>query len=635
MRTYSFLLLLLILFSCQLKKEEYQRPDPMKHPNVILIVTDDQGYGDLACHGNPWINTPAMDRLYEESIRLTNFHVGTTCAPTRAGLMSGRDHNRVGVWHTVGGRSILQKEETVIAQVFKSANYVTGMFGKWHLGDNYPYRPEDRGFDEVLRHGGGGVGQTPDYWNNDYFDDIYLHNGYPVQQEGYCTDIWFDAAKTFIEENKEKPFFCYLATNAPHSPYHVPQKYIDMYSDNEDIPNPNFYGMITNVDENLTSLIEKLKELELEENTIIIFMTDNGTAAGVKLDQKGFVEEGYNYRMRGKKGSEYEGGHRVPFFIKWEKGNLNGGVDINILTTHTDIAPTLIELCNLEKPDSVLFDGTSLVPLMKGDTSGLENRTLFVDTQREETPEIWKKSCVMTQQWRMINGRELYNMEKDSAQRWNVAQYYPRTIKELREKYEAWWSGLKPTFEDYPEILIGADKFPVCLTAHDWHSKGLPPWHQQSVRNGVVNNGFWVIGIEKAGKYKFELRRWPNEIEKSLNDSLPEGEQVPGGNPYPKGIALEYVKAKIQVDALKDSTTVKPDDRFATFTFDLKEGKKDYRPGLRIRTELSGEHIMFMLQMLRIPRMIALHPNNNTQNLKAVGHSISAINWGYKIKRPG
>jgi non-canonical purine NTP pyrophosphatase (RdgB/HAM1 family) len=258
-------IVLLIVSSCKLKVEEYQRPDPQKHPNVILIITDDQGYGDLACHGNEWIQTPTMDKLYNESVRLTNFHVGTTCAPTRAGLMSGRDHNRVGVWHTINGRSIMRKEETTIAQIFQNSEYITGMFGKWHLGDNYPYRPQDRGFDEVLMHGGGGVGQSPDYWDNDYFDDVYFKNGYPTQTEGYCTDVWFDAAINFIENNKEKPFFCYVATNAPHSPFHVPQKYIDMYKDNEEIPNPNFYGMITNIDENLALLMQKLEELEIEE----------------------------------------------------------------------------------------------------------------------------------------------------------------------------------------------------------------------------------------------------------------------------------------------------------------------------------------------------------------------------------
>jgi arylsulfatase A-like enzyme len=515
-----------------------------------------------------------MDKLYNESVRLTNFHVGTTCAPTRAGLMSGRDHNRVGVWHTINGRSIMRKEETTIAQIFKNSEYITGMFGKWHLGDNYPYRPQDRGFDEVLMHGGGGVGQSPDYWDNDYFDDVYFKNGYPTQTEGYCTDVWFDAAINFIENNKEKPFFCYVATNAPHSPFHVPQKYIDMYKDNEEIPNPNFYGMITNIDENLALLMQKLEELEIEENTIIVFMTDNGTAAGVNLNERGFAEEGFNAGMRGRKGSEYEGGHRIPFFIRWKNGNLVGGKDINLLTTHTDIAPTLIDLCNLEKPDSVRFDGTSLAPLFKGDSSNVSDRTLIVDTQREELPEKWKNSSVMTQKWRLIRGRELYDMERDPSQRRNVAQYYPRIVRELREEYETWWAGLEPTFDDYAEIPIGSNDFPVRLTAHDWHTEMRVPWNQATIRNGIISNGYWVIGIEESGKYEFDLRRWPSEIVKPFNANLPEGDSIPGGSRYQKGVGLEYVSAKIQVGDIKDSTSVYPTDHTVRFTLDLTEGEK-------------------------------------------------------------
>ena len=183
-------------------------------PNVVFIITDDQGYGDLGCHGNPIIKTPALDKLHSQSTRLTNFHVGPTCAPTRAGLMTGRYCNRTGVWHTIMGRSLLRKDEVTMGNVFKAGGYKTGIFGKWHLGDNYPFRPQDRGFDEVLIHGGGGIIQTPDYWSNDYFDDSYYHNGMPQKYTGYCTDIWFAGAMKFIEENKDNRFFCYISTNA-------------------------------------------------------------------------------------------------------------------------------------------------------------------------------------------------------------------------------------------------------------------------------------------------------------------------------------------------------------------------------------------------------------------------------------
>ena len=239
-------------------------------------MTDDQGYGDIAAHGNPWIKTPELDKLHSESVRLTDFHVGTTCTPTRAGLLTGRNCNEVGAWHTVGGRSLLNLEETTLAEVLKENGYKTAMFGKWHLGDNSPYLPNNRGFDETLIHGGGGVGQTPDYWDNDYYDDTYYRNGIPEKFEGYATHIWFNEAISFIKKEKNKPFFCYISTNAPHSPFHVPDKYSELYKNIDGVPEPNFYGMITNIDENIGRLRKILEKNGLSKNTILIFLTDNG-----------------------------------------------------------------------------------------------------------------------------------------------------------------------------------------------------------------------------------------------------------------------------------------------------------------------------------------------------------------------
>ncbi|MGD1890437.1 MAG: sulfatase-like hydrolase/transferase, partial [Cyclobacteriaceae bacterium] len=213
--------------------------ETVSRPNVIIVVTDDQGYGDMSCHGNPHLPTPNIDLLYSQSTRLTDFHVSPTCAPTRAALLTGHYSNRTGVWHTIGGRSLLREGEVTIADVMAENGYATGIFGKWHLGDNEPFLPQNRGFQEVLVHGGGGVGQQPDYWNNDYFDDTYFHNGKPEKFSGYCTDVWFENDLTFIGDQKEakKPFFCYIATNAPHSPYYVENKYVTPFQDNEDIFN--------------------------------------------------------------------------------------------------------------------------------------------------------------------------------------------------------------------------------------------------------------------------------------------------------------------------------------------------------------------------------------------------------------
>ena len=289
--------------------------EAMARPNVVLIVTDDQGYGDLSCHGNPVLKTPEIDKLYAESVRLTDFHVAPTCSPSRATLMTGRHKLRTGVWHTIQGRNMLRPDETTMANVFQNAGYKTGFFGKWHLGDNYPLRPEDRGFGHVVCHRGGGVGQTPDFWNNAYFEDTYFVNSKPKKFEGYCTDIWFDEAQSFIDENKQEPFFAYIATNAPHGPFHSPLDSIEPYKDLE-IQLANFFGMIANADENVGKMRSFLADKGLSENTIFVFMTDNGTVRGSKV---------FNAGMKGGKGSAYEGGHRVPCFIHWPAGNLQQG----------------------------------------------------------------------------------------------------------------------------------------------------------------------------------------------------------------------------------------------------------------------------------------------------------------------
>ena len=247
-----------------------------RRPNVLLVITDDQGYGDMSCHGNPFLRTPNLDALASQSIRFTNFHVDPTCAPTRSALMTGRYSARVGVWHTIQGRSILRRDEVTMADIFRKSGYRTGIFGKWHLGDNYPYRPQDRGFEESLINGGGGVSQIPDYWGNDYFDDHYKHNGQWEQQTGYCTDVWFDAATRFIEAADDRPFFCYLATNAPHAPYNVPDEFAARFRNDPKVPNPEFCGMIEQFDGRLGQLMEMLKSRGLDRDTIVIYMTDNG-----------------------------------------------------------------------------------------------------------------------------------------------------------------------------------------------------------------------------------------------------------------------------------------------------------------------------------------------------------------------
>lgn len=442
-----------------------------------------------------------------------------------------------------------------MADVFSAGGYRTGIFGKWHLGDNYPFRPQDRGFQEVLIHGGGGIGQVPDYWGNDYFDDTYRHNGRAGKFTGYCTDVWFDGALDFIENNKNRPFFAYLTTNAPHSPFNVAEKYSNLYS-GKNVPNPEFYGMITNIDENMARLLKKLKLLGLEEDTVLIFMTDNGTSGGFRNGS------GYNAGMRGTKGSEYDGGHRVPCFIRWLGGELRGGLDIDRITAHIDLLPTLIEMCGLEKPHKVKFDGTSLVPLLNEHGKSWPDRTLVTDSQRIEHPRKWRKSAVMTDCWRLVNGKELYDIKPDPGQKNDISDKHPKVVNKLRRAYEDWWTDVSQRFDEYCEIIIGSDKEnPVRLTCHDWHGKQLPPWNQDHIREGKLANGFWTVEIAQPGRYEFGLRRWPLEVDKPINTAMPGG----------KTINVNQARLKIaEVDVIKPISLT---DVVVTFNIPLKAGK--------------------------------------------------------------
>ncbi len=541
-------------------------------PNVVIVITDDQGYGDLSCHGNPVLKTPHMDALARESVRLLDYHVAPTCSPTRCAFQTGHWTNRTGVWHTIMGRSMLRANEVTMGQVFKDNGYATGMFGKWHLGDNYPYRPEDRGYTEVMRHGGGGVGQTPDFWDNAYFDGSYFHNSKPEAVKGFCTDVFFAYAKRFIKQQKEaqKPFLAYIATNAPHGPMHAPEKSSAPYS-KQGVNVANFFGMIANIDDNIGSLREFLKEEGLAENTIFIFTTDNGTSSGSRV---------HNAGMRGKKGSEYDGGHRVPFFIHWPSGGLREARDVKQITAHVDVLPTLIDLCELDPPASVKFDGTSIRQLLDASQDEWPDRILVTDSQRVKDPIKWRKSAVMTSQWRLVNGKELYDIKADPGQSKNVAAAHPDVVRRLTEFYEQWWAELKPTFAQDVSIYLGHPAAnPVTLTSHDWITTGSTPWNQAHIRSAATGkgmNGYWNVEVVEAGNYEIELRRWPVEANAKITAPLPPGANVPGVTPFraTRGKAIPAVKATLEIADQKLAVDFSSDDLDSvTFRLRLPTGK--------------------------------------------------------------
>lgn len=545
-------------------------------PNIIFILTDDQGYGDLACHGNKWIKTPELDKIHSEGVRFTNFHSGTTSAPTRASLMTGKHFDRVGVWHTVGGRSLLKPDEKTMANKLQAAGYKTAIFGKWHLGDNYPFRPNDRGFDESLIHKGGGVGQSPDYWGNDYFNDTYFRNGKPEPHNGYCTDIWFAEAIRFIKKNKEKPFFCYIATNAPHSPYYVDPKYAAPYANNPDIPSKEFYGMIANIDENIGKLRQSLQKLGIADNTILVFMTDNGATGGLKSDKNGFVEKGFNAGMRGYKGSPYEGGHRVPFFLYWKNGNIVGGKDIDYLTYAPDFMPTILDLCGIKPKANENFDGESLRPILEKSSTNLPERMLIVDTQRDEKMMKWKQSVVMYQQWRLVNKNELYKIGSDPEQRNNVSSQHPDIVSKMQTAYEDWWKGIEPLNNEVYRIIVGTShENPVVLCSHDLHTySDIPSWNQTLVREAKGASGKWLLTVAKSGNYEIRLMRWPTESSLKIGEAASDSKPLPGGEiPYKKGISLNIVNASICIgDQKYEKATSCFNQSKVTFIQNLNKG---------------------------------------------------------------
>jgi len=554
-------------------------------PNIVFIITDDQGYGDIAYHGNTVIKTPHMDALARESTCLRDYHVAPTCSPTRAALLSGHWTNRTGVWHTIMGRSMIRANEKLLGAFFQDAGYETGMFGKWHLGDNYPYRPEDRGFGEVYRHGGGGVGQTPDLWDNAYFDGQYYHNKKIVPAKGFCTDVFFREGQRFIRESveKKKPFLAYISLNAPHGPLHCPQKYLDMYEDQKD-GIAAFYGMITNIDDNLGATRDLLKELGVHDNTIFIFTTDNGTAYGANM---------FNAGMRGKKGSEYDGGHRVPFFLHYPAGGLDEGHNVDTICHAVDIIPTLMDLCSVEKqPADYKFDGVSIKPLLKaGSNPAWPDRMLVTDSQRVKDPVKWKQSAVMSQGWRLVNGKELYNIDDDPGQTNNIAKAHPERFEKMRAWYEAWWAEISPTFPETTEIYVGQPGEPkALLTSHDWIGDAHPPWNQGHIRRSIPaekqenakHDFHWAIKVIQDGTYSIAVFRYPPESKKAIREELPAGDEVPGASKAFRattGIGLDVTKSTLRLNG-KDIETKNIGDKAkrVVFTAELTKGSHKFAP---------------------------------------------------------
>jgi len=497
-------------------------------PNVVLIMTDDQGYGDLGATGNPIIKTPNIDAMAGRSASMENFYVHPVCAPTRACLMTGRYNYRTRVVDTWIGRAMMEPEETTIAEILQQAGYATGIFGKWHLGDNYPMRPMDQGFGESLVHRGGGIGQPADPVGGEgkYTDPILLDNGKLKKFEGYCTDIYFDRAADWISKcaAQKNNFFAYVQTNAPHGPFHdVPEDILNRYK-KMDLSNDRFpqdeghtlpeksdddkrariFAMITNVDDNVGKLFDKLDMLGITDNTIVIFMVDNGPNG-----------RRYVAGMKGNKGHVYEGGIRSPFFVHWPAG-LKAGQSSDRIAAHIDVLPTLLDACGVKKPAGLKLDGCSLLPLLKGQLVDWPDRTIVIQSHRGDEPVLYHHFAARTQQWKLLSASgfgnetlrgkpkfELYDMASDPLEQHDLAQEQPEMVETMRRKYERWFEdvgGTRPDNYAPPKIHIGTDhENPVVLTRQDWRHIQGRPWAADS-------NGYWELFAASSGKYDIRLR---------------------------------------------------------------------------------------------------------------------------------
>ena len=498
-------------------------------PNVIVVMTDDQGYPELSVHGNPILKTPNLDRLHGQSLRLEDYHVSPMCAPTRGQLMTGLDAARNGATNVSSGRALLRPEIPTMANFFGDAGYTTGIFGKWHLGANYPFRPEDRGFDETVWFPSSHIGSVPDYWGNDYFDDTYINNGKLKQYKGYCTDVFFEEALSFIKQSAEsgKPFLAYIAPNTPHGPLvakEEDEKAIAEILAQEEFANmgrglkarlADYLGMVRNIDTNMGALMKFLSNEGLRDDTIVVFQTDNGSTHGPLY---------YNAGMRGMKTELWEGGHRVPCLISWPNGGLAKPQAIDGLTQVQDMLPTLLDLCNILTDRK--FDGMSLAPVLRGRTNVPEDRMLVINYSRmpgfvnyptpfAQTLMYRNQGEVLWKRWRLLEDRELYNLETDPLQTTNVIDKHPKVLAKLRNRLDEWWADVGPHANDVQRVVIGSEhENPSRLTGCEWLDVFID--QQRQIRVGQQKSGYWMLEVAEDGEYDFELRRWPKEIDRPI-----------------------------------------------------------------------------------------------------------------------
>ena len=541
------------------------RAEPARRPNVLIVMTDDQGMGDFSFMGNPILKTPNFDAFAKQSVRLTDFHVAPMCSPTRGQLLTGLSALRNGATSVTAGRTFLRPGLPTLPALFAKSGYKTGIFGKWHLGDSYPHRPIDQGFQESVYHlGWGQLHSTPEFdWP--LIDGRYFHNGVENRYKGHCTDFWFDQAMAWMKDRNAagEPFLCYIPTNAPHAPYVELDSYVAPYKGKGPA---GFFGMIAHLDQRFGDLEKFLVEQKLKDDTIVIFMTDNGGTAGVAT---------FNAGLRAGKTTYYDGGHRVPCWIRWPNGELGSPRDIDIPTQNTDLLPTLCDFCRVTPPQRPQADqpyqGISLASILKSPSPVGPDRKFVV--QYGQVPKK-HEACVIWKQWRLVKGTELYDVVADRAQKVNLADKHPEVMKEMRDFYDGWWAGVEPLLNDFVPISLGAAQQPIVeLTSGDWEN--IYADNSDYVREAVggPTGGLWHVKVEEAGEYEFTMRRWPEKAGAALGAKYEPSAKSPANQA--KQVTRDFPTishAAIEVAGVRALTNANPKESSVTITTRLPAG---------------------------------------------------------------
>ena len=540
---------------------ESKTPSIPGRPNVIFVVTDDSCFGDLSCYGNRFFKTPNMDRLHDESIRLNDFHVAPMCTPSRAQFITGMHSMRTGAFLVGTERDHLRTEVPTMPEIFRKNGYRTGIFGKWHLGDHYPLRPQDRGFEETLWFPQAAIGEkVGTHWGDDYLNSHFMRNGQWQQYSGYSTDVFFHEGIQWMEKcaRKKEPFFCYFPLNIPHGPYFAPEE--ERESQTGDARKlgkelRTHIAMITNFDKNMGLLENWLRKSGQWENTIVVYTSDNGGAHGVQLNDHG--ERGWKSKLT-------EGGHHVPLFLRWPAGGLRQPTDVPGLAHGVDLLPSLLSLAAI--PTEARFDGIDLSPTLRDPAQSLPDRTLIVQCQRAG-PVTQEDACIMKGPWRLVGKKELYDLSTDRHQDKNIIAEHPEIAAELQGAFDHFWTEVEPLLDKHGTIVVGNDaENPITLNPSSWARTYFVD--NDDVRRGRKGNDHWNVIVDRAGVYEISLRRWPTDVNLPLaapcppskyNDTFCYGlETIPGA-------ALPIAKASLKIGTVfiagKSDSVAPLDDR--------------------------------------------------------------------------